>query len=73
MKRVMAILLSVLLSTGIFAACSNDSGQSSTAASEESSASSAASEVSEEPAASGDKMKITVTRWGEIEENDAEK
>lgn len=74
MKKALSLLLSTLMLALIFAACANDNGQSSTAGTSESGTSSAASsEISSKPAAGGDRIQIKVTRWGEIEENDAEK
>lgn len=74
MKKALSILVSVLMLVGIFAACTGDSNQSSSTAgtSSEGGTSSAASDISSKPAASGDKIQIKVTRWGEIEQNDAE-
>ena len=73
MKKALSILVTVLMLAGIFAACTSDSNQSSTAGtSSEGGTSSAASDISSKPAANGDKIQIKVTRWGEIEQNDAE-
>lgn len=74
MKKALSILVTVLMLAGIFAACTSDSNQSSSTAgtSSEGGTSSAASDISSKPAANGDKIQIKVTRWGEIEQNDAE-
>jgi multiple sugar transport system substrate-binding protein len=57
MKKVSALILSAVLSCCLLTACGVPVETPSTQA----------------PEASGEKIKITVTRWGEITENDAEK
>lgn len=75
MKKALSILVSVLMLVSILAACAGNNNQSSSTAgaSSEGGTSSAASEISSKPASNGDKIQIKVTRWGEIETNDAEK
>lgn len=72
-KSSLSLLLSVLMLIGILTACTSNNANSSSAVTSTGSTPSATSEPASKPIAGGDKIKITVTRWGEILENDAEK
>jgi ABC-type sugar transport system, periplasmic component len=82
MKKVLSLVLALALLVSVLAGCGGDTGKESSASTPESTgdASTPASEAGGEDASvadtgtdSGEKIKITVTRWGEIEANDAEK
>lgn len=85
MKKLLSLMLSTVLITGLITAC--DSANNGAAGSGETGGNAAADTAQEaqapagtdetdgagEAAAGGEKIQITVTRWGEITENDAEK
>lgn len=73
MKKVLSSLLSALLLMSVFTGCGSSGQSSGTAGASEGNKSSAVSGSTSQTAANGEKIKITVTRWGEIEKNDAEK